>query len=268
MKRRRLLWQPLIVGAALVALGLTGVAQAHVEVTTNNAPVEGTTGIITMHIEHGCEDAGGTLYDTDRVVTQLPKAFTGVTLPKHRGWTGTVTATSSGTRVQWKTTGAKLGKHTPGKFAIAVAYPAKPGMFGLPTVQYCGSLIRRRSLVRIQDRPSARRHEDRPVTRPTHPPHSVCDHDRPLHRRHHRDRHRRSHGDRHGCAVDVADEAPLRRRAPRRRAVRGTAGSARRADRRLRPVAVHREARRASHGALRPVRARGGRPRLDRRRTR
>ena len=139
MKRRRLLWQPLIVGAALVALGLTGVAQAHVEVTTNNAPEKGTTGIITMHIEHGCEDAGGTLYDTDRIVTQLPKAFTGVTLPKHRGWTGTVTATSSGTRVQWKTTGAKLGKHTPGKFAIAVAYPAKPGMFGLPTVQYCGS---------------------------------------------------------------------------------------------------------------------------------
>lgn len=122
---------------ALCLLCLVAAAQAHVEPTTNGTARAGAKGVITMNIEHGCEDAAGKLYDTDRIVTQLPKGFTGVTVPAHAGWTGTATSTGSGTRVQWTTKGAKLGRHTMGRFSIGVTYPTKAGTYGLPTIQYC-----------------------------------------------------------------------------------------------------------------------------------
>ena len=124
--------------AGCVPLALAATAFAHVEPMTNHVPKAGARGVITMHIEHGCKNAAGTLFDTNRITTQPPKAFTGVTVPAHAGWTGTVTRTSTGTRVTWTANGTTLGKHTPGAFKIAVTYPSRKGRYGLPTVQYCG----------------------------------------------------------------------------------------------------------------------------------
>ena len=129
-------------GAALAAaalLALTGTALGHAEAVPTGTPKAGAAGTIIMHIGHGCEDAAGRTYDTDRIVVQLPAGFTNVTGPKHAGWVGTVAATGAGTRVQWKTTGAKLGKHTHGEFSIRMTYPSRKGSYGLPTVQYCAN---------------------------------------------------------------------------------------------------------------------------------
>ena len=127
--------------AAVLAVGITvvvaGTAYAHVEPTTNGTPKAGAKGVITLHLEHGCEDAAGKLYATDRIVTQLPKSFSDVKAPAHAGWTGIVEATRTGTRVTWTAKGATLGKHTPGAFTMSVTYPMKAGTYGLPTVQYC-----------------------------------------------------------------------------------------------------------------------------------
>ena len=122
--------------AALLAL--CGTALAHAEPEMATPPKAGGKGTISMIIGHGCEDASGTLYDTDRVVVELPKGFTVLSVPVHAGWTSTAAPSGGGTRVQWTTKGAKLGKQTRGTYAIKVVYPAKKGTYGLPTIQYCG----------------------------------------------------------------------------------------------------------------------------------
>ncbi|MGI9188139.1 MAG: DUF1775 domain-containing protein [Gaiellales bacterium] len=125
-----------LAGTALLALA--GTALAHAEPETATPPKAGAKGTLTMVIGHGCEDAAGTLYDTDRVVVELPKGFTVLSVPAHAGWFATTAAAGGGTRVQWTTKGAKLGKQTKGRFAVKVTYPTKKGTYGLPTIQYCG----------------------------------------------------------------------------------------------------------------------------------
>lgn len=125
-----------LTGVALSALA--GSAMAHAEVEATPPPKAGGKGTITMVIGHGCKDAVDTLYATDRVVVELPKAFTVLAVPTHTGWASSTTAAGSGTRVQWTTKGAKLGEHSKGLFAIKVTYPLKKGTYGLPTIQYCG----------------------------------------------------------------------------------------------------------------------------------
>ena len=119
-------------------LALSGSAMAHAEPETAVPPKAGGKGTINMVIEHGCEDSSGMLYDTDRVVVELPRGFAVLSVPAHAGWTSTTAPSGGGTRVQWTTKGAKLGKQTRGTFAIKVTYPAKKGTYGLPTIQYCG----------------------------------------------------------------------------------------------------------------------------------
>ena len=136
MKTYRLPLLAALVSGALLAM--SGSAMAHAEPETATPPQAGGKGTITMVIGHGCEDSSGTLYDTDRVGVELPKGFTVLSVPAHPGWASTTTASATGTRVQWTTKGAKLGKQTKGTYAIKVTYPPKKGTYGLPTIQYCG----------------------------------------------------------------------------------------------------------------------------------
>jgi len=121
--------------AALALLAMTGTAQGHADVEDSGFK-RNSVGTVKVHIQHGCtaEDAATT--SVDRVVVLVPKSFPAATPKRVAGWHATTKMTSEGRRVEWHRMAIKSAAKD---FGINVRFPAKAGVYGLPTVQYCGT---------------------------------------------------------------------------------------------------------------------------------
>lgn len=73
--------------AAGIFLGLVQAVEAHVSFVVNatSIPVAGKSYTATLNVGHGCEDAGGTLYDTEILEVNIPPTFTKVR-PMDAAW--------------------------------------------------------------------------------------------------------------------------------------------------------------------------------------
>ena len=126
--------RPLLV-AALALLTTAGVAQGHAEVEDSGFKRK-TVGTVKVNIQHGCSAENTKAGAVDRVVVLVPKAFPSAKPKSTRGWHATAKMTSEGRRLEWH----RMDRTSTAKnFRISVRFPAKAGVYGLPTVQYCGA---------------------------------------------------------------------------------------------------------------------------------
>ena len=126
--------RPLLV-AALALLTTTGVAYGHADVEDSGFK-RNSIGTVKVHIEHGCTAEDAATAAVDRVVVLVPKSFPSATPKRVAGWHATTKMTSEGRRVEWHRMAIKSAAK---EFGINVRFPAKAGVYGLPTVQYCGT---------------------------------------------------------------------------------------------------------------------------------
>jgi uncharacterized protein YcnI len=121
--------------AALALLGVTASASGHADVEGSGFQ-RNTTGTVTVHIQHGCSAENIKAGAVDRVVVLVPKAFPSAKPKSTTGWHATAKMTSEGRRLEWH----RMNRASTAKdFRISVRFPAKAGVYGLPTVQYCGA---------------------------------------------------------------------------------------------------------------------------------
>ncbi len=120
--------------AALALCATTGVAYGHAH-PDDVGFKRNAKGTVMVHIEHGCGAEDDAASAVDRVVMLVPKGFTAVTPKRVKGWQASSKRTAEGQRLEWQRTAPTS---TAGEFRFAVRFPAKAGVYGLPTVQYCG----------------------------------------------------------------------------------------------------------------------------------
>jgi uncharacterized protein YcnI len=120
--------------AALALLTTAGIAHGHADVEDRGFK-RNSKGALTVHIEHGCAAENAAASAVDRVVVLVPNSFSTATPKSVKGWRATMTMTAEGHRLEWKRVARKS---TAKDFGIRVRFPAKAGVYGLPTVQYCG----------------------------------------------------------------------------------------------------------------------------------
>jgi len=125
--------RPLMV-AALALLTTAGIAHGHADVEDSGFK-RNSKGAVTVHIEHGCGSENAAASAVDRVVVLVPNSFSTATPKSVKGWRATMTMTAEGHRMEWKRVARKS---TAKDFGIRVRFPANAGVYGLPTVQYCG----------------------------------------------------------------------------------------------------------------------------------
>jgi uncharacterized protein YcnI len=125
--------RPLMV-AALALLTTAGIAHGHADVDDSGFK-RNSKGAVTVHIEHGCGAENAAASAVDRVVVLVPNSFSTATPKSVKGWRATMTMTAEGHRMEWKRVARKS---TAKDFGIRVRFPANAGVYGLPTVQYCG----------------------------------------------------------------------------------------------------------------------------------
>jgi uncharacterized protein YcnI len=125
--------RPLMV-AALALLTTAGIAHGHADVEDSGFK-RNSKGAVTVHIEHGCGAENAAASAVDRVVVLVPNSFSTATPKSVKGWRATMTMTAEGHRMEWKRVARKS---TAKDFGIRVRFPANAGVYGLPTVQYCG----------------------------------------------------------------------------------------------------------------------------------
>lgn len=134
MKSNPNLRRPLMV-AALALLTTAGVAQGHAEVEDTGFKRNGV-GTVKVHVQHGCTAESAAATAVDRVVVLVPKAFPSATPKRVTGWHAATKKTPEGRRIEWH----RMDRASTAKdFRINVRFPAKAGVYGLPTVQYCGA---------------------------------------------------------------------------------------------------------------------------------
>ena len=121
--------------AALALFATTGAAYGHAHADDTGFK-RSAKGSVMIHIEHGCAAENDAAAAVDSVVVLVPKSFAAVAPKRVKGWQASSKRIAEGHRVEWKRT---VPTSTAGEFRIAVRFPAKAGVYGLPTVQYCGT---------------------------------------------------------------------------------------------------------------------------------
>ena len=129
----RTVHRPLLL-ASLAMFATAGIASGHADVEDSGFK-RNSNGAVTVHIQHGCGAENAAASAVDRVVVLVPKSFSAATPRPVTGWRATMRMTTEGHRLEWKRVARKS---TAKDFGIRVRFPAKAGVYGLPTVQYCG----------------------------------------------------------------------------------------------------------------------------------
>jgi uncharacterized protein YcnI len=120
---------------AVALLATTGAAYGHVHAEDTGFK-RNSKGTVMVYIEHGCGAENDTAAAVDHVVVLVPKGFAAAAPKRVNGWQASSKLTAEGHRVEWKRT---VPRSTARQFRIAVRFPAKAGVYGLPTVQSCGA---------------------------------------------------------------------------------------------------------------------------------
>ena len=123
--------------AAGLALSSASPAAAHAIIDLTGEPAyAGKSSMMTMEIQHGClqNELG-----IDKIVAYFDSAYRKVVPSTVAGWATTTKRTSDGRKVTWKLKGTVPAFNTPTFFPMTVSWPAKPGVYGVPVKQWCGS---------------------------------------------------------------------------------------------------------------------------------
>lgn len=121
--------------AAALLVASAAPASAHAIVALNGDPAyAGRTSTMTLEIQHGClqNEAG-----IEKIAAYFDKAYGKVVPGKVDDWTASVKRTGKTTKVVWTLTGDVPGFNTPVFFPMAITWPKKPGVYGLPVRQWC-----------------------------------------------------------------------------------------------------------------------------------
>jgi hypothetical protein len=129
----------LAAGALSAGLAMTSAlpASAHAIVDLTGKPAyAGKTSVMTLEVQHGClQNETG----IDKVAAFFSKEYGKVKPSAVAGWKATSKRTSDGRKVVWTLTGAVPAFNTPTYFPMTITWPAKPGVYGMPVKQWCGS---------------------------------------------------------------------------------------------------------------------------------
>lgn len=122
---------------AAAALASASPASAHAIVDLDGDPAyAGKTSVMTLEVQHGClQDETG----IDKVAAFFGREFGKVKPAAVAGWTSKTKRTADGRKVVWRLTGAVPSFNTPTYFPMTITWPAKPGVYGMPVKQWCGS---------------------------------------------------------------------------------------------------------------------------------
>lgn len=137
MRHRRL--SALTVGlvTAAAVMGSASPASAHAIVDLTGKPAyAGKSSVMTLEVQHGCLQSETGI---DKVAAFFSKEYGKVTPSAVSGWKAISKRTSDGRKVVWTLTGAVPAFNTPTYFPMRITWPAKPGVYGLPVKQWCGS---------------------------------------------------------------------------------------------------------------------------------
>lgn len=129
----------LVAGIAGLVVGAPS-ASAHAIVDLEGDPAyAGRSSRISLEIQHGCLQNGS---GVDTVIVRLGKAFRFVEPGPVDGWRVTVGRTAKGShRIVYTLTGSRPAFSTPTYFPLAIGWPRKPGVYGVPVKQKCGGAV-------------------------------------------------------------------------------------------------------------------------------
>jgi uncharacterized protein YcnI len=125
----------LLMLAFLAVLATAGSAHGHAEVEDSGFR-RNAAGTVIVHIQHGCGAESAAAGAVDRVVVLVPRIFPSARPTSVSGWQAASKLTPDGHRLEWRRVARRS---TVQDFGIRVRFPAKAGVYGLPTVQYCGT---------------------------------------------------------------------------------------------------------------------------------
>jgi len=122
--------------AAAAAIITTAVpVSAHAGINLYGAKATaGGYGAFFVRIPHGCEKL-----PTDTVEVAIPSGFSAVRPQQIPGWTAETIKDAAGTVTAVKWSGGSLPDSQFADFGINVKYPAAPGKYPVPVIQYCGT---------------------------------------------------------------------------------------------------------------------------------
>jgi hypothetical protein len=129
------LFGALALGAFALLTPLASTASAHAIIELKGvSAVAGTTSAMTLEIQHGCFPSES----THQVEAFVGKSWRAVKPQQVEGWTSTVTKQAGGgLHITWIKQGEPVPFTTPTFFPISVAWPAKPGTYGMSVMQLC-----------------------------------------------------------------------------------------------------------------------------------
>jgi len=123
--------------AAVLAGGVVAAtpAAAHAIVDLHgNSARAGRTSTMTMEIQHGCMPSE----PTTKVVIYFSSRFGAIVPLPLAGWRSVTGTRANGTKyVVWKPTGRPQPFPTPVLLPMRVTWPPRPGVYGMPTQQFC-----------------------------------------------------------------------------------------------------------------------------------
>ncbi|MGA1480770.1 MAG: DUF1775 domain-containing protein [Candidatus Nanopelagicales bacterium] len=137
MTRRPLALLGVSLASAALVVASAVPASAHAIVDLTGKPAyAGKTSVMTLEVQHGClQNETG----IDKVVAYFGREFGKVKPSAVPGWKATSKRTSDGRKVVWTLTGSVPAFNTPTYFPMTITWPAKPGVYGMPVKQWCGS---------------------------------------------------------------------------------------------------------------------------------
>lgn len=123
------------VGSVVLFGATIAPAQAHGIIELNGASaVAGQSSVMTLEIQHGCLPSEPTV----QVEAFVGSPWRRVLPQSVPGWTSTVTRQAKGGwHITWVNQGTPIPFGTATYFPISVAWPTKPGTYGMSVMQLC-----------------------------------------------------------------------------------------------------------------------------------
>lgn len=120
---------------SLVIGPLTGTASAHGIIDLDGvSAVAGQSSSMTLEVQHGCSTNDGTV----EVQAFVGKPWRMVKPKPVDGWSSRVSRQEGGGwQITWTNRGAPIPFSTPIFFPVTVAWPNKPGTYGMSVLQLC-----------------------------------------------------------------------------------------------------------------------------------
>ncbi len=123
-----------VAAGSLLAITATPASAHAIMDLTGKQAYAGLTSTMTLEVQHGClQNQAG----IDKVTAYFSKDYGPVVPAAVTGWKAKAKRTADGRKVTWTLTGQVPAFNVPTFFPMAITWPRKAGVYGMPVKQWC-----------------------------------------------------------------------------------------------------------------------------------